>query len=482
MIKWRMSIMAKKVSISKSQSMITGKEKVSYGSYFVGQNIFYMLLFMYLVAYFTDIGIPAASVAVLALVVKVWDAVNDPIFGGIVDKVKFKNGDKFLPWLKVSLFAIPVATILLFAIPSTVSITVKIIWAGAAYILWDTAYTICDVPIFGIVTTMTDEQKERTSLLTIGRMCAMIAIIAVSLFVPIAKDMIGGWFPTAIVLSVVSLLTMIPICLTAKERIKPRGSEKETTFKEMLYFLRQNKYMLIFYGALLVTQSVSIAGTLSLYMARYMLGNEGLAAVMALTTIGPMLAVGFFIPKLVSKVDKYQLFLGAITVNVILTVMAYFVGYNNFTAFMVMLVLRGIPMGIMSMLMYMFTPDCAEYGTFKTGISAPGISFSIQTFTIKLTSAISTALGAACLAFIGFVEGEGAVQVAGFADKLFAVTIWVPAVGLTIGAVILSFYKLRDKDVQIMAKCNAGEISREEAYKALEGVSYIVGTKGGFKV
>jgi Na+/melibiose symporter-like transporter len=119
--------------------------------------------------------------------------------------------------------------------------------------------------------------------------------------------------------------------------------------------------------------------------------------------------------------------------------------------------------------MFMFTPDCAEYGLFKSGISAPGISFSIQTFSAKLTAALATSLGAACLAAIGFVEGVGAEQTAGFADKFWLVTTWVPVVGSILGIIVLSFYKLRDNSVQVMAKCNAGEISREEAMKALEG-------------
>ena len=66
---------------------VTGKERICYVLYFLGQNIFYMLTYMYMNTYFTDVGIPAAMVGIIVLIVKVWDAINDPIFGGIVDKV-----------------------------------------------------------------------------------------------------------------------------------------------------------------------------------------------------------------------------------------------------------------------------------------------------------------------------------------------------------------------------------------------------------
>jgi GPH family glycoside/pentoside/hexuronide:cation symporter len=119
------------------------------------------------------------------------------------------------------------------------------------------------------------------------------------------------------------------------------------------------------------------------------------------------------------------------------------------------------------MLTFMFTPDFAEYGHFKTGVSAPGIAFSLQTFSVKMMTAISTALGTALLGVIGFVAGEGAAQAAGFESKLWFIYMVVPAIGAVASLFVLRMYKLRDKDVQIMARCNAGEISREEADAAL---------------
>jgi Na+/melibiose symporter-like transporter len=65
---------------------------MSYGVYFAGQNIFYNLPGMYILVYFTDMRIAASTAAVLLLVVKIWDAVNDPVFGALVDKLRFKSG------------------------------------------------------------------------------------------------------------------------------------------------------------------------------------------------------------------------------------------------------------------------------------------------------------------------------------------------------------------------------------------------------
>lgn len=448
--------------------MTTGKERFSYGLYFLGQNIFYIFLYLYLSVFFTDVGIPALTVAAVALVVKVWDAVNDPIFGGIVDGVKLKKG-KFLPWLRISLFAIPVTTILIFAIPSTISLTAKIVWAVVSYMLWDTAYTICDVPIFGLITVMTDNQSERTSLMAIGRVCAMIASVIVAMGVPTVRTAIGGWLPTIVVLSIIAFITMVPICFTAKERIAPPKTEKGVSLKEMFRYLGHNKYLLIFYLALFISYSTNLSTTLAMYFARHCLGQESLQSILSLAMLVPAIILGMFIPGICKKVDKFTLYFWATVATVVLGVIQYFVGYANLGLFLAITFLKSLPLGITTVLMYMFTPDCAEYGRYKTGVDAVGVTFSIQTFSVKLMTAVATALGTLFLGLIGFVEGEGAVQAAGFADKLWFVYALIPIIGAAISLIVLRMYKLRDKDVQIMAKCNAGEITREEAEAQLGG-------------
>lgn len=448
---------------TKTKGMVTGIEKVSYGLYFLGQNIFYMMIFMYMNTYFTDVGISALAVAGLALVVKVWDAINDPIFGGLIDRIRFKKG-KFLPWLRISLIGIPIATCLLFAIPSGASEGVKIAWACVAYILWDTAYTICDVPIFGLVTTMTSIQQERTTLNAIGRVCAMIAAMTVMVVIPTFRSMLGGWTTTVIMLSVIGAITMLPICLSAKERVAPSADQEEPVgLKEMFRYMKSNKYLLIFYISMLTIGSLNIASNLGMYIARYCLGNEAIQGLLGILSLLPSIFIGMFIPALTKKVDKFKLYYWGVAATMVLTVLKFIVGYHNFIGFLITSTLVALPVGLTTTLSFMFTPDCAEYGRYKSGIAAPGITFATQTFFVKLQSALVVALGSAMLAVIGFVEGEGAVQAAGFADKLWTVSNILPIVGMIVALIILRQYKLNDHDVELMAKCNSGEITRKEA-------------------
>ena len=138
---------------------------------------------------------------------------------------------------------------------------------------------------------------------------------------------------------------------------------------------------------------------------------------------------------------------------------------------------RCIPMSIVGILAFMFTPDCAEYGQYKSGISAKGITFAIQTFSVKITGAISSSLAMILLGVFTWVtvEAESFEELAAMGVQqnstalggLWFVYAMVPVIGMMISTVFYLFYKLNDKDVQIMAKCNSGEISREEAEKLL---------------
>jgi sugar (glycoside-pentoside-hexuronide) transporter len=443
-------------------------ERMSYGVYFTGQNIFYNLLGMYILIYFTDIEIAVSAVAVLLLVVKIWDAVNDPIFGALVDKLKFKSG-KFLPWLRISLVLIPATTILMFAMSPEMSSGLKIAWAAIAYMLWDTAYTFCDVPIYGVVTIMTNRLDERTSLMSTGRIFAGVGVILASAIPPILHSAMDSWLWPVAIMSAVGFLTMIPACVTVKERARSNTDGKDVSIKDMLLCVRNNKYMLIFFSSFLMLASVSIAGALGVHIARYILGSESYSAILALAGFAPSAVFAVLMPKIIRKVDKYKLYAGGLAFFIVASVIACFVPYNNLAMYFVMFALRALPSGIVSLLQFMFTPDCVEYGKYKTGIDASGITFSVQTFSAKITGAISTALAALALTVIGFVEGENAAQNAAFPEKLYLATLIIPAIGAAVALVILRFYKLRDKDVQVLSDCNAGLISKEDAERLLEG-------------
>ena len=455
-------------------------ERVSYWSYFVGQNIFYNVVTTFMATYLMMNGIDLGKIAVVTLIVKIWDAVNDPLFGIIFDKIKFKNGQKCLPWLRLSVGLIPITTVLLFIIPSGMAQLGKLIWFMIAYLLWDSSYTVCDVPIYSMVTTMTDNINERNTLMSLGRLFSGAGMgLSGMLCTLLVSEKVGLSFsPTVILLSVLGLLFMIPLCFVGKERNYHGELEDEAfSIKRMLMYLVRNKYLLIYYLGYLFANGLMTGNALSLFVSYYLFGSANFNIILGILSTVPSIVVALLIPVVSQKFDKFKLFFICNTVAAVLGLVMYFIGWQNKLLFIVLMITRCLFTSVTGTLGFMFTPDCAEYGQYKTGVDAKGITFSIQTFTTKIAAAVASSLGLAILGFFDWtkieaesfadIEKLNIVQSATALNGLWITYILVPSIGLVITSFIYLFYRLRDKDVQIMAKYNAGEITREEAENLL---------------
>jgi Na+/melibiose symporter-like transporter len=114
--------------------VVTQKERRDYGFYFLGQNMLYLFVMNFIQNYFTDIvGIAAGAVAVILLIARFWDAVNDPMFGVYVDRSRLKGG-RFKPWLKLGAIIAPLFTVLIFCVPVGLPLTVKTWLSAVIYI------------------------------------------------------------------------------------------------------------------------------------------------------------------------------------------------------------------------------------------------------------------------------------------------------------------------------------------------------------
>ena len=456
--------------------MTTPKERLSYWTYFVGQNVYYNITAAFISTYLAMQGISLAKVAVVLLIVKVWDAVNDPIFGYIFDKVRFKNGQKSLPWLRIAVLLIPVVTIILFSIPSGMGETGKLLWFGIAYVLWDTVYTLTDVPAYAMLNTMTDNLEERNLLLSVNRVFSGGGVVIYGVVLPllISEDvgMSASW--AVAILAVFSALTMVPLCLNCKERnYKPGQEDENFSPRQMLKYLRSNKYLLTYYGGYMATDALKTSGAVTLFVAFYLFGNSTFSIVLNFLSMVPGVFAAMAMPALLKRFDKFKTLFVCNLVNIALGLVIYFAGWDNKVLFLVLTCIRTIPMSVVGILAFMFTPDCAEYGEYKTGISAKGITFAIQTFSVKITGAVSSALALFLLGLFSWVSVEaesfaqledmGVQQSAAGLNGLWIVYALVPVIGMMISTVFYLFYKLNDKDVQIMARCNSGLITREEA-------------------
>lgn len=441
-------------------------ERASYGIYYFSQNIFYAFVTTFIATYLLNSGLSEELIAAVLIAPKIWDAVNDPIFGVIVDKLKFKKG-RFMPWIRLSVIFIPLATAVLFMMPSSIPQWAKITWVVLGYVFWDSAYTMCDAPIFALATTMSPDPHERTAILSMSRITGTLGAFAPMIAVPMMYGENGlglGFGLTAVIVSLIGFVLMLPICFTVKER-SHAVIEEAPSISELMKNLFSNKFLLIFYCGMFVMTVTNGVQVLIPVFCQYVLGNETLATGLLVAAMAPALIVALIMPALSKRIDKFYIYIASIAAFAVVSVVQYFVGYENMAALYAVMIFRGIGLGGTTVLGFLFTPDCVEYGHYKTGSRNEGVCFSLQTFITKIVSAIVTSLSMVVIGALGFSSAN--VTPEGKNGVWLTFTV-LSAVGAFIALpIFLCGYKLRDKDVRLMALCNNGEISREECESRL---------------
>lgn len=452
-------------------------ERLSYYSYFAGQNMIYTLFNVCLTTYLLFLGIDPMKSATVMLIVKVWDAVNDTLFGVIFDSIKFRSGKKYLPWIRVSTMLIPIATILTFVIPSGSSQTVKLVWFAVAYMLWDTAYTLCDVPIFGILTSMSQSVDERNSIQSLKSIATYAGVgITSTLSTVLISEKVGmNYSMITVIICIMAFAFMLPASFKLKERFHAEA-EETFTIKRMFSYLFKNKYLLIYYLGLFFYSSLSIGNAFTLYVSYYLFNSALFSLVVGAVGTVPQLLIALLLPKIIRRFDKMKVNRICLLLYVILSVLTWVIGYGNIVLYIIMFTIRSIPLAVVALEMFIFTPDCAEYGYFKSGTEAKGITFAVQTFMAKLTGSISGSLGMFLLGLesVGWkmvevssfqeLEQSGVTQTPHALNMLWLIFMLLPAIGGLLAYIVWLFYDLKDKDVQVMIECNTGKITREEAF------------------
>ncbi len=419
-------------------------ERTSYASFFFGQNLLYIIVVQYLMLFYTDVlGISAAAAGTLFLITRVWDAVNDPIMGIIIDKINFKKG-KFKPWIHISSLVLPLIAAGLF-FNLDLSPTGTLIYAYVTYILFGMIYTISDVPVFALSTTMTDNIDERNTLLSRGRMTAALAAFFIVLFIPMTSKF--GWTTTMAIYSALAFITMMPLKFFVKERVSVEN-RKPTTLKEIVINLLKNRYLLVINLSFLVA-GVLNTGAAANYLAIYNLNSKNLIPLFMLLSIVPMLVTAVFIPKLIKLFGKRKLLIFSYGLGTISGVTLFFVGYDSIALTIFFRVGMSIGITIPALLKGIYVSDCIEYGAYAIGKRAEGISFSIRTLVSKLSAGLGAFFIGIYLEFSGFAANV--TQTERSLDGIFALNSIYPAIGMALALlIVLLFYDLSESKVQMM--------------------------------
>lgn len=383
------------------------REKWSYAIGSLGNNIIYGLMATYLIVFYTDyFGIPAGTIATLFLVARIWDAINDPVMGIVVDNTHTKMG-KFRPYLLFVPFIMGLMTILTFtAVPF--SQTGRIIWAFVTYIGWGMSFTAMDIPYWSMSAAITQNQKERNTIVMLSRTIATIGYFIAAVFVLPIVEALGNnnqaWMITAIIFAVLSVVFTLITFFNVKERTVSKNSDRQS-FGHVINMLTENRPLrLIVIGLFTVEAGNNIKTILPFYYLTYNLGRGDMMPVFLgvyalFTVFGSVIS-----PYIVNFIGKKNTVISSIALLGISGVAHYFIGYGSFIMVVVMIAIGAFAFGIANIVLMSMLADAVDYGEWKTGRRSEGMIFSTNIFKTKLASALGGFVGAMTLSIFGYVQ------------------------------------------------------------------------------
>ncbi|HWR19988.1 MAG TPA: glycoside-pentoside-hexuronide (GPH):cation symporter [Clostridia bacterium] len=417
-----------------------------------GQNMVLTFVSTFLLMYLTQYaGISKGGlVAVTAILAvgKVFDALNDPVMGTLIDKTRTRWG-KLRPYILFSALPVAFFSAALFCLPNG-SESLKLWFFGVCFFLWDIAYTLCDVPYWGLIGAAFSEGSERNKVISHVRAFGAIALGLATLGAPwlakllsFAPETTGiGWSLAAIVVSIIGMgMFLLAFFNTRETRVYAAG--QQTSLKELFSTFFKNKPLfLVLLGSVLgFGRSIIQAGGAVFAVIAYK--DEGYFTLIGGAIIVGMALASFVTPALLKRIKEKPLMIGSSLLAAIVYAAMYFLGYENLYVMMGMIFLTGLTLGIFSVVQTTMIAGAVDYMEKKTGIRNDGIAFSSLTFVSKLMGSLAILVFGAALAIIGYEKDVAVTE--GMKNAVFQTISLVPAVSCLISVIPFAFYSLEDK-------------------------------------
>ena len=387
------------------------RNKYFFGLGTVGRDMFYAFENNAILYLLSDVlSLPLwvfAATSMVLSVLRIFDALNDPITGLIIGNFHSPWG-KFKPAILVGGVASVIFYLMLFGNIGTG--WGFIILFGVAYLLWDISYGINDIAYWTLLPALTTAQKQREQTGAFARISATVGMFAIMIgWQPITQalcDTPKAWVLVACALCVFYLGFLCFPLFGVKEDRSIVQSEEKTTLRQMWQAISKNDQLLWTTLAMTLFQVGYCTTTgFAIYYMKYLFGNENMYAVLAAVCGVAQLAALGVIPLFSKRFNRRQLYSGA-TVLVLAGYLVFFFAEHSLILIAVSAVLLFIGQAFIQLLMLMFLADTIEYGQWKLRKRNESVTFSIQPLVNKIGGALSTGIISIALIVSGIKRGE----------------------------------------------------------------------------
>ena len=456
-------------------SGIKAKDKFGYAMGDFGSCLLFGLVQSILQKYYTDVlQLGIVSIMVMMIIARVWDAINDPIWGGIIDKAPLHADGRYRHWIKI--FAVPVAVsaVLMFVKIPGLSQRGYLVYAYVTYILFGMLYTCINIPYGSLAQVISSDDRERASLSvfrsvgsTFGAMPAMVLISFCYVTVNGERHMSAS--KTLIGSIIIAVLAVGAFYLTyrfTKERVETKPAPKGDagkTFNVILKLFRSRPYVAVCIASMLFLAAQMFAQAYNSYLFDYYFEAPGLTMLPTVCQYLPVAVIMFFAGKMGNKFGRREVCSYGILFAGLCYLLLYIAGVKNVWAFLAVCLASGIGTAFMFLLLWSLATDAIDYNAVKYGIHDEATSYACYTFMRKLGQTIEAILVNVSLIRIGYTDNvlNTANINAATLKKMYSDSVLIPAILFLLVFLFLRFvYPLGKKEIEQL------QLEKEKMYKA----------------
>ena len=417
------------------------RDKVAYALGDFGCNMSFSLKGTVQTFWLVFMAMETGLLSFLLLLVQIWDAINDPIIGSMIDADRriYKHG-KFKTYIFIGACGLLVAGSLVFIPAPNADVWVKAMLFIVGYVIWDACYTTANVPYGSMLSLVTEDAAERAQLSTWRSIGSMFGNMAPMMLLPMliwekvvdengnpvineetgvqVETLLGNRvFIAALIMGVLgfvafmAMLKMINIRVD-ENSVKTNDTEKFNVIKAFGNFFKNRAAMGATVGAMAMFIGMQSASTATTIMFATYFGQAQLSGLVQIIGFLPMFIFIPFIKKLVNKYGKKEAAsYGAFASMLGSIVMFIFPLIPNkgiaLGIYMISLSIFGLGMGIYTCVSWAFMADAIDYNEWKTGKREEGTVYSLHSFFRKLAQGIGPSIVLLVMGALGYVSELG---------------------------------------------------------------------------
>ncbi len=368
--------------------------------------------------FWTQVMGMSAWYSLLLIIVQVWDAVNDPLIGSMIDadKKQYKR-NKFLQYILVGSIGLIVGGACCFLPFPGAPVWAKFIIFIAGYVIWDAFYTIANVPYGSLLSLISNDPADRASLSawrSIGSMVGnMLPMVILPFLIYNADESLNGnmVFVAALVMGILGFICFQFMIRNTEIRVETKVAahekqEKFNVFKAMGNFLHNRPAV----GATLAAMGMFIgmqgAATAVSVTFQIYFKNTEISGIVQLFAMIPIVLFTPLARKMVTKYGKKELSVVGAICSIIGGLGLFVITPNNTNLDLLIYVLcqlvYSLGLGIYSTVSWAMMGDAIDYNEWKTGKREEGVVYSLHSFFRKLAQGVGPAVALIIMQGMGY--------------------------------------------------------------------------------